>query len=385
MTLEAGSLDAPNAKLLGKMESTVAYAPPGYLLSATTDRTLVAQPFDSRGLRFLGSRVPVAEQVLVYPTRWTAVFSVSRTGVLVYQAGAQGELLKFAWFDRSGRQVETFGIAKGYGNFALSPDGTRLVTDATDPGIGTTDLWLYDFARGTTTRFTFDPADEMGPRWSPDGRQIAFASTRKGDWKLYVKPAGGAAAETLLLESSVQQRFPDWSPDGRFLLYTDGPVAQGNGKAHLAALPITGERKPFPITQSPFNELEGRFSPDGRLIAYISDESGRDEIYVQAFPQAVERWQVSTGGGDFPQWRRDGKELFYLSPDNQLMSVVVETRPVFAFSVPRPLFRPATRPGRLSRYDVAADGQRFLFTVPEREAPGPPISVVFNWLPESKR
>jgi len=380
--LDAASFDAPNAKVLGKVESTVAYTPPGYLLSVTADRRLVAQPFDVRGLRILGGRIPVAEQVVENIARWTAAFSVSGTGVLAYQAEVQAESSKFAWFDRSGKQLESFGSAKEYGSFgfALSPDGTRLVTSATDSRSGTSDLWLYDFARGTTTRFTSDPANDGVAIWSPDGRQIAFFSSRTGQATFYLKPASGAAPETLLFESNSEKYPCDWSPDGRFLLYMNHLLDK---KSHLWALPLTGERKPFPVTQTSFNEFDGRFSPDSRLIAYTSNESGRNEVYVQAFPQAVERWQISTGGGGLPRWRRDGKELFYLSPDNQLMSVAVKSQPVFAAATPRPLFRL----GRLTseQYDVAPDGQRFLVLVSEREAPEPPISLVFNWLPQSKR
>ncbi len=378
LALEAGSLDAPNAKLLGKVESTVAYVPSGYLLWAKADRTLVAQPFDARGLLLLGSQVPVAEQVLVMSERWTANFSVSRTGVLAYQAGAAAELGKLTWFDRSGKQLESFGPAKEYGQVALSPDGTRLVTDATDPAMATSDLWLYDFARGATTRFTFDRPNEGNARWSPDGRQIAYGSTRKGVWDLYVKSASGTTPETLLLESEREKVPTDWSPDGRFLLYTN---RKPDGKFDVWALPMMGEHKPFPVTQTPFTARDGRFSANGSLIAYVSDESGRDEVYVQSFPQPVDRWQVSTGGGGSPRWRRDGKELFYLSPENQLMSVEVRMQPRFAAATPRPIFRL----GRSSSYDVTADGQRFLFIIPERETSAPPISLVFNWLPESKR
>jgi Tol biopolymer transport system component len=379
--LEAGSFDAPSVKVLGKVESSVAYAPPGYLLSVTADRRLVAQPFDVGGLRILGGRIPVAEQVVENIARWTAAFSVSRTGVLAFQAEVQAESSKFAWFDRSGKQLESFGSAKEYGSFgfALSPDGSRLVTSATDPRSGTSDLWLYEFARGTTTRFTSDPANDGVAHWSPDGRQIVFFSARSGQATFYLKPTSGATPETLLFESNSEKYPCDWSPDGRFLLYVNHLLDK---KSHLWALPMTGERKPFPVTQTSFNEFDGRFSRDSRLIAYVSDESGRREVYVQAFPQAVERWQVSTGGGGSPSWRRDGKELFYLSPDNQLMSVAVKSQPVFAAAAPRPLF-PL---GRLSsQYDVAPDGQRFLFFVSEREAPAPPISLVFNWLPESSR
>jgi dipeptidyl aminopeptidase/acylaminoacyl peptidase len=223
--------------------------------------------------------------------------------------------------------------------------------------------------------------------------RLVFTSIRNGSQNVYLKSASGTNPETLLLESDGDAFPSDWSPDGRFLLYEN---VTSNGKWGLWALPMTGEPKPFPVTQAAFRAERGRFSPDGRLIAYLSDDSGPNEVYVQAFPQAADRWQVSTGGASRPRWRKDGKELFYISADGQLMSVAIETRPVFTASAPRPLFRfsPAalllekpcvTAPCVYSPYEVAPDGQRFLSIVSERETPKPPINLVFNWLPESKR
>jgi Tol biopolymer transport system component len=381
MTLMARSLDSPTIKVVGKVASSVVYAPPGYLLSTTVDRTLVAQPFDVRGGRLFGSAVSVAEQVLVIPQRWTAAFSVSPAGVLAYEAGPQAEPTKFAWFDRSGKRLETLSPLAEYGYVALSPDGAGLATQATDTRTGTDDLWLYDFARGTSTRLTFDPADDGSPVWSPDGRQIAFSSNRKGVLSLYVKPVNGATPEESLVEADRETSPMDWSFDGRFLLYT---YRRADGKQALWALPMTGERKPFPVLQTPFDENDARFSPDGRSIVYVSDESGRYEVYVQAFPRTGERWQVSIAGGRNPRWRRDGGELFYVAPDGQIMAVGIHTQPAFAASTPRRLF-PNPASGPFAAYDVTRDGERFLFVVPDRETPKPPISLVFNWLPESKR
>jgi Tol biopolymer transport system component len=377
--LEAGSLDAPSTKFLGKVESeVVAYAAPGYLLSGTAEHTLVAEPFDVDGLRLLGGRTLVAEQVSS-PGRFSYLpnFSVSRTGVLAYLARVPPAPVRFRWLDRSGRTLESFGDANQYRSVALSPDGTRLAVEVPDPRTDTPDLWLYDLARGATTRLT--SGSGYNPVWSPDGRQVALNSHRKGHHDIYLKSASGIAPETPLLESDNLKLVNDWSPDGRFILYTNGIP---DGTHHLWALPMTGDRKPFPVTQSAFSEIAGRFSPDGRLIAYVSDESGRDEVYVQTFPQAVERLQVSSGGGSPPEWRRDGKELFYLSPDRQLMSVAIETRPVFKTAAPRPLFRIGPD---FWIDDVAPDGQRFLARVSEGEATRSLIHLVFNWLPEGKR
>ncbi len=379
LALEAGSLDAPSTTFLGKVESeVVAYTPPGYLLSGTAEHTLVAEPFDVDNLRLLGGRSLVAEQVSSYG-RFASLpnFSVSRTGVLAYLARVRPAPGRFHWLDRSGRNLASFGDANQYRSVALSPDGTRLAVELPDPRTDTPDLWLYDLARGATTRLT--SGSGYNPVWSPDGRQVALNSHRKGQHDIYLKSASGIASESPLLESDNLKLVNDWSPDGRFILYTNG---LGDGTYHLWALPMTEDRKPFPVTQSAFSEVSGRFSSDGSLIAYVSDESGRDEVYVQAFPQAVERWQVSSGGGSPPVWRRDGKELFYLSPDGQIMGVAIETRPVFKATAPRSLFRVSQGS---SIEDVAPDGQRFLAIVSEGEAPKPLINLVFNWLPEVKR
>ena len=378
MTLVAGSLDSPEVKVLGNVDSNVAYAPPGYLLSTTSKRTLVAQPFDVRGPRLFGSPVSVAEQVFVTSQRWTASFSVS-AGVLAYAAGAQAEPTRLAWYDRSGKKLETLEAAAGLSSAVLSPDGTRVVTEVTDSRTGTADLWLYDFARGTSTRLTFDPADDQSPIWSPDGRQIAFSSSRKGPQTLYIKPANGATPEEPLIEADREKSPQDWSPDGRFILYV---YRQIDGHQDLWALPMTGERKPFPVIQTPFTKFNATFAPDGRSIAYVSNESGRFEVYVQAFPRPGERWQVSTGGGHGPRWRRDGKEMFYVSADGQIMAVEIRTQPEFAASIPRRLF-PSPQSDPFKTYDVNRGGDRFLFIVPDRETPKPPITVVFNWLPGS--
>jgi len=268
---------------------------------------------------------------------------------------------------------------------SLSPDGTRAAVTGVDTQTGNNeDIWLHEFARGTTTRFTFDPARDSWAAWSPDGRRIAFSSEREGQLNLYQKDSTGAGKEQLLLKSTEQKFLQDWSPDGRFLIYSQG----GGG---LWFMPLEGDKKPVAYLKTEFLESEGRFSPDTRFIAYSSNASGKNEIYVQPFPDASGgKWMVSKGGGAHPRWRRDGKELFYISPSSKMMAVDVTLSPTFKAGIPKELFAAPISGGggggvtSVTRYDVTADGQRFFInTVGVGEANGAsvssPITVVLNW------
>jgi eukaryotic-like serine/threonine-protein kinase len=394
MILVAGSLDSNETKILGKASSTVAYSPPGYLLSTRTDRALVAQPLDVRSLRLSGSPVSIAENVLWEIHGPSSAFSVSSNGVLVYQSGPIDSPSKLAWWDRSGRQLETFSPSPSYPSPVLSPDGTRVTTPKADTESGISHLWLHEFDRGTSTRLTFDPGDDQDPVWSPDGGQLAFSRARNGIRNIYLKSANGSGTEERLLASDVVQIPLDWSSDGAFLLYLEsGPKAWEAEKGDLWVLPMAGQRKPLRVAQDVFGAAGGtaKISPDGHFLAYTSDESGRFELRVQTFPQPTQRWQISAGGGSEPRWRRDGKELFYVSSDNRLMAVQTKTGSSFAASAPRALFQMSGLGNYMAArralfrlpdigYDVARDGSRFLVVVPDPDVPKPPITVVFNWL-----
>jgi eukaryotic-like serine/threonine-protein kinase len=380
MTLAAGSLNSLEVRILGKVDSNVAYAPPGYILSRTIDHSLIAQPFDTRSLRLFGSPYSVAERTAVVPGRWVAPFSVSRAGVLAYMEAQEAEPRRLQWFDRSGKTVGSFGPSGRLFQISLAPDGARVAMSVFDAQAEGLDLWLYDLARGTNTRLTFDPGADRSPVWSPDGSQVVFSGNRKGFGNLYLKQANGAKVEELLLDTGGESDPTDWSSDGHFVLYEDRPP---NGKWSLWALPMTGERKPIPVKQSQFNEAEGKFSPDGHWIAYTSDETGRTEVCLTSFPAADKHWQVSALGGQGPRWSRDGRELFYASTssDPQLTVVEVKTQPSFSASAPQSLFRFPSG----STYDIAPDGKRFLVNaLPEVTRP-PSLTVVFDWLPEKRR
>jgi Tol biopolymer transport system component len=268
---------------------------------------------------------------------------------------------------------------------ALSPDGTRAAFnrgfDATDPN---TSLWLLDFSKGTTTRLTFGSPHTEAPIWSPDGKRIIFASSPNGSFDLYEKLASGAEDEQLLLKSS-ENKFPSSvSRDGRFLLYF--VIDSKTSKFGLWVLPLEGDKKPFPFLHTGFNEVDGHFSPDGHWVAYVSDESGRYEVYVRRFSgdAAVSpsgegaKWQVSYEGGWEPRWRADGKELYYTTLDGKVMVVGVNTNTVFEAAPVKLLFQAPLEASRTTG-DHTADGKRFLFLTSPEQAAQTPFTVVLNW------
>jgi len=352
---------------------------PGFLLFRR-ERSLMAQPFDARGLNLTGDAFPLAEDVTHLGGVNYALFSASQNGVLVYQTGGASGA-EPVWLDSTGRQVGTVGGQGAHGTVRLSPDGLRMAEFLSDPQTGNLDIWLHDLKRGVPTRFTFDPSFDWFPVWSPDGRRIAFASNRKGPYDLYVKDATGAGNEEVLLEDKMDKRPTDWSRDARFVVYGAYDVS-GKSKWDILILPLSGDRKPFPFLQTEFNEGAAVFSPDGHWLAYQSDESGTPEVYVALFPGPGGKFQISSGGGRLPLWRRDGKGLFYLTSDNKVMSVDITTKGASAqVGVPQPLFQAplATMPTFGLPYDVAPNGQRFLVLTAGGDNTVP-ITLVVNWL-----
>jgi eukaryotic-like serine/threonine-protein kinase len=396
-----GSIDLPSerqsSERLLATDGMAVYAPSredpdrGHLLFLR-EGSLMAQPFDARKAQLGGEVFLVAESVGSINGS-TGLFSSSMNGVLAFRTGqgTSGATTQLAWFDRTGKSLGVAGEPAEYNVVSLSPDGTRVAVmrrDSQRGEQGNFDVWVHDLIRSIPTRLTFDPANDAWPVWSPDGSRVAFSSDRQGAYNLYRKDASGAGGDELLFKSNEAKFVQDWSRDGRFLIYS----LAGAGGMDLSVLPLDGPngapKTPMQYLKTEFFESEGRFSPDGRFVAYNSRQSGGpNEIYVQPFPEASKgKWQISRGGGAHPCWSRDGKELFYVSADSKMMAVEVSLTPVFSARVPKALFAAPIFGGggapNVTRYDVTADGQKFLINSvagESREAPPAPITVVLNW------
>lgn len=342
------------------------------------DSTLMAQPFDPGKLQLSGEPAAIAEGVDSFVGANYGLFSVSDTGALVYRAGA-GSKLVATWFDQNINPAGTLGEPGEYANPAVSPDGTHVAVAA--GSAGSRDIWILDVARNSPSRFTFDPANDDNPVWSPDGKNVVFFSNRKGELKLYIKPADGSGEERLLTD---QPGIPSsWSRDGRFLLFTSGSPKTGND---IWVLPnprsASGDSKPTPLLTTQFDEQDAQVSPDGRWIAYQTNESGASDIYVRPFAAdgngGGAKWLVSRGLSIYPRWRSDGKQLFYASPNLDIMGVDIDTSKGFQAGTPRRLFT-APPPLLAIGWDLTADAKRFLFiTTPNGGRPAP-FTVVLNW------
>jgi len=417
----AGALESKDKTFIFASESLAQYAEPGYLLFSR-ERTVFAQPFNAAKLKFTGDAIRLAENVPVLVSARQGIISpglarssyigVSQTGVFAYrsspvgqagQRGNPGEQTLF-WMDRTGRRTSPVGTPGTFAGVDLSPDEKQIVVHRHEGNGG--DLWIYDSTPGKTQRLTFDVGQENSmPVWSPDGKRIAFASQRNGKWAIYVKLADGTGTEEKILESNVPTMPMHWSPpDGKYILYW---VNDAKTRGDLLAVPLTGDRKAIDIARTPADERNAQVSPNGKWVAYSSNETGANEIYIQPFPQGTGRWQVSMNGGVFPRWRQDGKELFFyqapsiMSAEIQVAGASVQPQP------PRQLFGIGSpnngHATDYNRYAVSKDGQRFLIPQPGGNANffggiadtiaaiadgnGPinapitttPISVILNW------
>jgi eukaryotic-like serine/threonine-protein kinase len=374
LPVRVGSLDEPDkpGKIVAQSQSNVVYAQ-GHLLYLR-ESTLMAQPFDAAKLETTGEAVPIAEGVPTYssPSR-RAGFTVSTDGLLVHATGASGVQSRLVWKDRQGKVLGNLGEPTGpIGNLELSPDQKSAAAAFTG------DLWIYDTARGLPTRFTFDPKNDREPVWSPDGKTLYFSSDRKGAFNLYRKASNGTGAEELLLEDSQGKTPGSISQDGKFLLYQR---TGGKTQNDLWSLPLQtpgAKMEPQAFLQTPFGELRGRFSPDGQWVAYQSNESGQNQVYAAPFPGPGGKRQISPAGGDRPRWRKDGKEIFYVSGDGQLMAAEVAARNgTLEVGQVQKLFDGIVT-GRGILYDVSADGQKFL-VVDDGAGSARPLTLVQNW------
>jgi Tol biopolymer transport system component len=385
MGIYVGSLDSKEERFLVRANSSIAYAPPGYLLFSR-ERNLMAQRFDPKRMQIEGDPLPVAEQIQYFSQIFDALFSVSENGLLLYQPRAASSLAQLVWFGRSGKQGGSLGPPGDQANPRISADGKRVALDIHDPLTGNSDIWIYETSGGSPTRLTSNPGIDNVPIWSPDGSRIVFRAIRRAHSDLFQKDSNGARSEEPLLQSERNKQPNDWSRDGRSILYRELDATR-NYK--LWVLPMEGGGKPLEFLQTTFGVMDGQFSPNGHWVAYASNESGKWEIYVAPFPGPGNNWKVSGAGGSEPRWRGDGRELYYLAPDGKLMAVDVKEGPPFEASPPRALFQ--TRPrGHVSSadsfsYDVTADGQRFLVNTDVGGDVSPPLTVVLNWAAELKR
>jgi Tol biopolymer transport system component len=380
----AGTLDGREPIRVMSAGSAPIYAEPGYLIFAAGDR-LVAQRFDADRLQPVGDETLLGVAAPASGTEGAALLSASANGVLVTTATTPRDT-RLVWLDRTGRPLGTVPIPPGsYGSPALSPDDRRaIVTKASSPT--SYDLWMVDLQRAVTTRLTFDGSVESGGGigvaavWSPDGRQAAFECDRSGIADIYGVLASGAGQPEPLVQSSVIFKSPvAWTPDGKYLVFAQ--LVKGS-QYDLWLMPLEGDRKPVPHLRTPFNESLAAISPDGRWLAYDSDETGTQEIYVRSFSEPGEKYRISSSGGSGLQWSRDGRELIYwvagqfYSAYGPVYSVEVETAPTFRAGQPRLLF--TARPD-LTGLTATSDLSRFLAVVPAEGADPPSLTVTLDW------
>jgi len=370
--LYLGSLADTNVRRVSDRESAYAFMPRSHLLFARQG-ALWARRLSDDYTSTQGDLVPVAPKVITYMTATGfGAFSASSTGSLAYRPSA-GET-QLMWLDRTGRTVVALGQPDDnqLGLVQMSSDGRTAALERMVEG--NADLWLADTERGVLRRLTTDPGFDGDAIFSPDGSRVLYVTDGKADvFQMYERRSDGVGDATLVFESAENKNPNDWSPDGRYVLYSSQRVETN---LDLMALPLFGERKPFEVARTQFGETDGRFSPNGRWVAYTSTETGQSEIFIQPFPGPGPKSQISVGGGMRARWRRDGQELFYVAPDNRLMSVpITQSGTNVQAGPPRALFTLATA----LDYEVAPDGQRFLATGVVSEAS--PITVILNWKP----
>jgi len=372
-TLMVRTVDKSDAIPIFKTTSKVVYAPPGYLLFIRDD-TLVAQPFDASSMKTTGEPFPIGEGLGI-DNVGGASFSLSENGVLAFRAGEKrGQ--RMLWIDRAGKASPALDELKEYANTGISLDGKRVAFDVSEGG-GKGDLWVRDLARGVTSRFTFDKEREFAPTWSPDGRRIVYSRDNKSAWDLYTKDAAGTGEPELLIESAENKFVTDWTRDGKYVIFAS---VGKDTNWDIYALPMTGERKPIPLVKTRFAEHGGVVSPDGHYLAYRSNESGQNEVYVQEFPEAKSKFQVSTNGGVDPFWKGDGREIYYRTRDRKIMAVPILPGPTFSTGTPQVLFEATFAAiNARSLYRPTTDGQRFLIVSPVGREALPPATIVMNW------
>lgn len=365
-----GSIDGGEPRLLLRARSNVAYAA-GRLLFLQGQK-LVAQPFDAETLQLSGEAATIAEGVRYEKGFFCGVFAASDT-LLAYQMGGMETKTQINWLNRKGETIGSLAPPGLFFDVSISPDGKTIALSIGDPS----DIWLFDAARGVRNRFTFDAWQEDGAVWSPDSKTLLYWRDRDIQVDILRKSIG--SAETVFLgDKDLHEKPLDWSRDGRFIVVAKSATS-GSGAADLWVHPTDPTAKPFPFLVSPFNEQDARISPDGNLMAYVSDESGRNEVFVVSFPAAAERVLVSSAGGQAPRWRADGRELFFVSPGGEFLSVpITASTPSLQVGSAVSLFRAPVAFSPQPYYAVTGDGERFLINVRQDEG-DEPVTLVSSW------
>jgi Tol biopolymer transport system component/DNA-binding winged helix-turn-helix (wHTH) protein len=375
-----GSLSSSPPRRILPDEINAQYSPLGYLVFNRANN-LLAQRFDARHLQLSGEPFVIAQGVATIANFSWAAFSTAGSS-LVYRVGSGLSVVQMEWRDREGKKLGTIGPAADFSNPAFSPDGRTLAVGMRDPATKTRDIWLFDLARGTDRRLTFDPADDSSPIWLSDSRRIMFTSNRSGRREIWQKPASGARDEELVLTSDAQMFVDDATRDGQYLIF--GNLVAGRNREEWA-FPLLGDHKPFAVLRGPGFVQGAWVSPDGKWIAYASDESGRQEIYVQSFPPTGGRWQISTDGGTEPSWSPDGKELFYLHLNSLIAVDINRGIDRFESGTPHLLFEAPFGNTLRNAYAITPDGKKFLVNTRVQSIDSLPMTVVLNWPAAERR
>jgi eukaryotic-like serine/threonine-protein kinase len=373
-----GSFDDSPLKLLFHSDTNAVWAPPGYLLFVQQG-ILMAQKFDVKTLSLSGRPIPIAPHAEINPIIYRAIVTASNNGLLIYGTGAEASgSIELRWMDRAGKVLAIVGDPAEYTDPHLSADGQKLAVSI-DSGEGGNNLWVLDSQHGTRSRITFGAGSNGTVAWSPDGKTLIYSSNRGGAYQLYEQPADGSGEAKRLTGSANPEISATWSRDGKFVAYVERRLAS-NGSPEIRVIPRTGDQKPYSLMRADYDLSHPTISPDSKWLAFSSTETGHAEIYVVPLAGGTGKWQISVNGGLEPIWSASGHEIFFVSPDNKIVSAhITETANSVAASNIETLFQVSPNSNSLSVYDVAPDAKKFLVLGVSANRKPEPLTVVTNW------